>query len=75
MRQRYETANKYLSAGDQKHAALEYKAFLGEALHRSANGGAQAGQFSASFPLFDQALSSYPTTTIFASTLLGLPRC
>jgi tetratricopeptide (TPR) repeat protein len=60
LRQHYAKAGNYEKAGDQEHAAIEYRAFLGEALHRVANGKAEAGEFDAAPPLFEEALSFSP---------------
>ena len=54
LQQHYEAAGKFLQAGDQERAAAEYKAFLAEALHRIANGKADAGQFNAAESLFEE---------------------
>jgi tetratricopeptide (TPR) repeat protein len=60
MQQHYEAAERYEAAGDQDQAAGEYRAFLGEALHRAANGRAGMADFTAAFPLFEQALAFAP---------------
>jgi tetratricopeptide (TPR) repeat protein len=60
LRQHYSAAQNYEKAGDKENAAVEYRAFLEEALHRVANGKAQAGEFDAALPLFDEALSFSP---------------
>lgn len=60
MKLHYDAADQYLKAGNQTRASAEYQAFLAEALHRIANGEAQAGHFAASFQLFDQALKFSP---------------
>lgn len=56
----YEAAGKFLQSGDQEHASAEYKAFLAEALHRIANGKAEAGQYNAAGPLFAEGLTFSP---------------
>ncbi len=61
LKQHFEAAENYQRAGEQIHAASEYRAFLAEALHRMANGKAEVGEFEAAFPLFDEALSFSPT--------------
>ncbi len=63
LQQHYEAAGKFLQSGDQDRAAAEYKAFLGEALHRIANGKADAGEFNAADSLFEQSLSLSPGDT------------
>jgi tetratricopeptide (TPR) repeat protein len=60
LQQHYEAANKFLQSGDQEHAVVEYKAFLAQALHRIANGKADAGEFDAAAPLFEEALTFSP---------------
>ena len=57
MRVHYETANRYLSAGDPEKAGTEYRVFLAEALHRVANAEAQVGRFDDAFSLFKEALN------------------
>src|ERR1039458_10821824 len=37
LQQHYDAARTFAVGGDQEHAALEYKAFLAEALRRTAN--------------------------------------
>lgn len=60
LQQHYEAANRFLQSGDQEHAAAEYKAFLAQALHRIANGKADAGEFDAAASLFEEALTFSP---------------
>jgi tetratricopeptide (TPR) repeat protein len=61
LQQHYTAAGKFLQSGDAARASVEYKAFLSEALHRIANGKADAGEFDAARPLFDEALAFSPT--------------
>ncbi|HEX2715819.1 MAG TPA: tetratricopeptide repeat protein, partial [Candidatus Acidoferrales bacterium] len=56
LQQHYDAARTFQLAGDQGHAAAEYKAFLAEALHRSAIGRTQAGEFDEAAGLFEEAL-------------------
>ena len=56
LQQHYSAAATFLSHGDQEHAALEYRAFLSEALHRTANAKAQIAEGSRATELFTQAL-------------------
>ncbi len=56
----YEAAGKFIQSGDREHASAEYQAFLAQALHRIANGKADAGEFDAADPLFDEALTFSP---------------
>jgi tetratricopeptide (TPR) repeat protein len=60
LQQHYEAANKFLQSGDQEQASAEYKAFLAQALHRIANGKADAGEFDDAGPLFEEALAFSP---------------
>jgi Ca-activated chloride channel family protein len=60
LRQHYIAAANYEKAGDTEHAAVEYRAFLSEALHRVANGKGQAGEFDGALPLFEEAMSFSP---------------
>jgi len=56
LKQHYDAANRWAAAGDREHASEEYRAFLAEALHRVANGRAEAGKFHSAEPLFEEAL-------------------
>ena len=60
LQQHYEAASKFLQASNPERAATEYKAFLAEALHRIANGKADAGQFNAAGSLFEESLALSP---------------
>ena len=60
LQRHYEAAGRLLQSGDHERAVVEYKAFLALALHRIANGEADAGEFDAADPLFQQALSLTP---------------
>ena len=60
LQQHYESADKFLRAGDPERAVAEYKAFLAQALHRIANGRADAGEFTAADSLFEEALTLSP---------------
>src|SRR5882724_4864303 len=55
-----DAAGRYQNVGDAGHAAVEYKAFLSEALHRVANGQAGVGQFEPAMALFDEASKLRP---------------
>jgi tetratricopeptide (TPR) repeat protein len=54
--QHYEAARTALRRGDQSQAALEYRAFLAEAIHRAANARAQAGDVTAAARAFEEVL-------------------
>jgi tetratricopeptide (TPR) repeat protein len=56
LKQHYTAAQDSLRTGDQDHAAIEYKEFLGEALHRVANARALTGQMDEASRTFDEAL-------------------
>src|SRR5580704_4185804 len=47
MQQHYDAARTFGLTGDQEHASTEYKAFLAEALRRTANARAHQGDFKA----------------------------
>ncbi len=56
----YQTASRLISSGDRDHAIPEFRAFLAEALHRIANGRAEAGQIDSAFSLFEESLRLAP---------------
>jgi len=60
LQKHYEAAQSTQSAGDLDQAAVEYKAFLSEALHRIADRRAQAGDFTKACEFFEQALALAP---------------
>jgi tetratricopeptide (TPR) repeat protein len=60
LQRHYDAARTYGLSGDQERAAVEYKAFLAEALHRMGNGQATAGEFKAATALYEEALSFAP---------------
>lgn len=60
MKLHYQAAGKALQSGDRQQAGVEYRAFLAEALHRVANGKADAGQFDPAASLYQQALDFSP---------------
>ena len=78
MRQHYEAAQSSLRSGDQQRAALEYRAFLGEAIHRIANAKARSGDWSAAAQSFEEALAftgPEPATRLdYASVLFDANR-
>ena len=57
MSQHFAAAQDSLRHGDQERAEREYKAFLGEAIHRVANARARAGDLSAAEESYVDALS------------------
>jgi len=60
LQQHFSAAGRFLQAGDTDRARAEYKAFLAEALHRIANGKADAGEFDVADSLFEEALTFSP---------------
>lgn len=56
----YQAARTFSVVGDTDHAAAEYRAFLGEALHRMANGRISEGNYAAGYQLFDEAVLVAP---------------
>jgi tetratricopeptide (TPR) repeat protein len=61
----YAAAQNSLRSGDQERAAVEYRAFLGEAIHRVANAKARRGDLGAAAQSFDEALAfTGPDTAI-----------
>ncbi|HTS12032.1 MAG TPA: tetratricopeptide repeat protein [Candidatus Limnocylindrales bacterium] len=61
LQQHYDAAQAAQAAGDLPKAALEYRLFLGEALHRVANARASVNDFAQALPAFDEALSLVPS--------------
>src|SRR5579863_2451211 len=55
--QHYQAAQESLQSGDQERASREYKAFLGEAIHRVANARAHVGDMDAAARCFDEAIA------------------
>jgi len=60
LQQHYDAARTYSLAGDQEHASLEYKAFLGEALRRMANARVREGMTKEGIQLFQDAIAITP---------------
>jgi tetratricopeptide (TPR) repeat protein len=56
----YELAQRAQTAGDLRHAEFEYQLFLADALHRLANGRANARDFVQALPWFEEALRLAP---------------
>ncbi len=56
LKQHYDAARDSLRNGDQDRAAVEYKAFLGEAIHRVANARARAGDLDEAGRTFEEVL-------------------
>jgi tetratricopeptide (TPR) repeat protein len=78
LKQHYDAAENLLRKGDMDRAAVEYKAFLGEAIHRVANARALAGDLTAAAQTFDEALaftgSDTATRLDYASVLSDASR-
>ena len=60
LQQHYDAARTFGISGDQEHAAIEYKAFLAEALRRTANARAKEGKPSQAIDLFNDAVAIAP---------------
>lgn len=60
LQQHYDAARTFGLSGDQEHAFVEYKAFLGEALRRMANAKAHEGDAKAAVELFKDAVAIAP---------------
>ncbi|HUJ33487.1 MAG TPA: tetratricopeptide repeat protein [Candidatus Acidoferrum sp.] len=60
LQEHYDAAQAAQAAGNLSNAAVEYRLFLGEALHRVANASATIGGFGKALPLFDEALALVP---------------
>jgi tetratricopeptide (TPR) repeat protein len=60
MQQHYDSAYRFQSAGNLTRAAVEYKLFLADALHRLANGRANTGEYAKAIPLYEEALKLSP---------------
>jgi tetratricopeptide (TPR) repeat protein len=60
LKQHYEAASRFARAGDHEQASEEYRVFLSEALHRVANGRADAGEFHSAEPLFEEGVALAP---------------
>jgi tetratricopeptide (TPR) repeat protein len=56
----YQAARTFSVVGDTDHAAVEYRAFLGEALHGMANARINEGNYAAGYQLFDEAVGVVP---------------
>jgi tetratricopeptide (TPR) repeat protein len=60
LQEHYDAAEALQGKGDLAQAAIQYKLFLAEALHRVGNGRARVGEYSEAAPLFDEALTFSP---------------
>jgi tetratricopeptide (TPR) repeat protein len=60
LEQHYDAARTFAIGGDQEHAAREYKAFLAEALRRTANARTHQGDLAAADALFTDAIAMAP---------------
>jgi tetratricopeptide (TPR) repeat protein len=61
LQQHYEAAQNFQSAGNLPGAAVEYRLFLAEALHRVAGARASIRDFAKALPLFNEGLSLAPS--------------
>ncbi len=64
LQQHYQAARTFAVGGDTERAATEYKAFLSEALQQMANARANAGNFTSSFQLFEEAIQAAPDSPL-----------
>jgi tetratricopeptide (TPR) repeat protein len=64
LQEHYDAAESFQEKGDLAQAALHYKLFLAEALHRVANGRAQVGEYQGAVTLFDEARTLDPKSTV-----------
>ena len=60
LNQHYQAARTFSVVGDTEHASAEYRAFLGEALHRMANAHIKEGNYAAGYRLFAEAIAVAP---------------
>src|SRR5579863_1633539 len=60
LEQHYDAARTFAIGGDQEHAAAEYKAFLAEALRRTANARTHQGDLGTAEALFKDAIAIAP---------------
>jgi tetratricopeptide (TPR) repeat protein len=60
MRQHYDAAYRFQSAGDLAQARLEYELFLADALHEVGNGRANIREYARALPLYEEALKLAP---------------
>ena len=60
MQAHYEEAYRLQAAGDLAQADVQYKLFLGEALHRVANSRANMGEYARAVPPYEEALTFTP---------------
>ena len=61
LQQHYEAAQSFQASGNLQGAAVEYRLFVAEALHRIAVARASIGDFAKALPLFDEALELAPS--------------
>jgi tetratricopeptide (TPR) repeat protein len=61
LQQHYDAAQDFQSAGKLENAALEYRLFLADALHRLASNRSDIGDFGKGGPLFEEALNLAPS--------------
>jgi tetratricopeptide (TPR) repeat protein len=61
LQQHYEAAQSFQASGNLPGAAVEYRLFVAEALHRIAGAHASIADFAKALPLFDEALNLAPS--------------
>jgi tetratricopeptide (TPR) repeat protein len=64
MRQQYDAAFRFQTAGNLAQASLHYQLFLVDALHELANGRANIGEYARALPLYEDALGFAPKDLI-----------
>lgn len=60
LNEHYQAARTFSVGGDTERAAAEYRAFVGEALHRMGNTRISEGNYAAGYQLFDEAVGVAP---------------
>jgi tetratricopeptide (TPR) repeat protein len=65
MRQHYDAAFRFQSAGDLAQAGREYKFFLADALHQLGNGRASIRDYDRALPLYEEAIGLSPDYILY----------
>jgi tetratricopeptide (TPR) repeat protein len=63
MQAHYDAGERLLSTGDREQAALQFRLFLTDALHRIAEDRSRIGEYATAVPLFERALRLAPNDT------------
>jgi tetratricopeptide (TPR) repeat protein len=64
MRQHYDAAFRFQTAGDLAQAGMQYKLFLADALHELGNGRADIREYARALPLYEDAIALAPADFI-----------